>query len=107
MREGTTQSVDPDGTICFRIEEVELTAEERERQRLHDAARGRNETWLAGQWARLIPACLGRWLAVGGQEAFVAETRDAALAWIRVNHAGDPGAFVDLVSPAWKVLFEG
>jgi hypothetical protein len=54
----------------------------------------------------LVPGCLGQWLAVGGQAAFIAATREVALKWLEENHADDPGAFVDRGNPAWKVLFE-
>lgn len=107
MKEITYQTVDPDGTICFRIEEVPLTAEEREQKRRHEEGRERNEAWLRSQWPRLIPACLGNWLAVGGQEAFVAATQEEALAWVRANHANDLGAFVDRIDPYWTALYEG
>src|SRR4051795_6390776 len=87
----THHSTDPDGTICCRIEEVEFTPEERERERRHAESLAANEAWLRGQWPRLIPECLGQWLAVGGRQAFVSATREEAMAWLKANHPDDPG----------------
>jgi hypothetical protein len=107
VKDVITQSVDPDGTICFRLEEVDLTAEELSIVQAYEESLARNEGWLSTQWPRLIPACLGQWLAVAGQEPFVARTREAAEAWVKAKHADDPGAFVDHVAPFWKDYYEG
>lgn len=56
-----------------------------------------NGDWLEGHWSDLLPAARGRFIAVAGGEGFVAETAQAAWAWVDKNHPGDAGAFVQYV----------
>jgi hypothetical protein len=62
-------------------------------------AHRRNADWLQGQWPNLLPQARGKRVAVAAQEAFIAETSEEALAWIRSRHPDDPGAFVQYVPP--------
>jgi hypothetical protein len=59
----------------------------------------RNRDWLASQWSSLLPQALGKYVAVGDQQAQLAGTSEEAWAWIRSNHAEDRGAFVQYVLP--------
>jgi hypothetical protein len=80
------------------IEEV-TDPVECERARIAFAAFNRNIEWLQTQWPRLIPAALGKYVAVADQEAFLTETLQEALAWVREYHPDDKGSHVQFVSP--------
>ncbi|HET6883558.1 MAG TPA: hypothetical protein VFI31_25625 [Pirellulales bacterium] len=60
--------------------------------------RGRqNSQWLAAHWHELLPGARGRFVAVAGQEAFVADSADEAWASAKQRHPEDDGAFVQYV----------
>lgn len=62
-------------------------------------ARGRlNADWLAAHWPDLMPQVRGKFLAVAGQEAHIADTLDEACAWAKTAHPEDDGALVQYVS---------
>jgi hypothetical protein len=81
------------------VEYVEGTPEERARNVARSKAFWANTEWLSQQWDRLLPDARGKYVAVADREAFVAPTYAEAVAWIKANHPGDPGAFVEYVSP--------
>jgi hypothetical protein len=56
-------------------------------------AHRRNTNWLQYQWPWLLPQARGKYVVVADQEAFIAATREEAIAWIKANHPNDPGAF--------------
>jgi hypothetical protein len=60
----------------------------------------RNSEWLQAHWADLLPQALGRFVAVAGQEAFLADTPETAWAWVAAAHPEDRGAFVRYLRPA-------
>lgn len=63
--------------------------------------RGRqNSQWLAGHWHELLPGARGRFVAVAGQEAFVADSAEEAWASAQQAHPDDDGAFVQYVFAA-------
>ena len=64
------------------------------RVRLQDERHRRNTDWLQTQWPNLLPQARGKFLAVADQEAFIADTPEAAWAWIDKAHPGDNGAIV-------------
>lgn len=70
-----------------------------ERNRLQRERAERNWKWLEGHWPDLLPRAFGRFLAVAEQEAYVADTVDEALAWIRTRHPDDTGRIVEYVAP--------
>jgi hypothetical protein len=80
----------------FVIEDVADPAEVASFHAMLDAARA-NRDWLAGQWPRLLPGARGKYLAVAGREAFLAETADEARARARAAHPEDKGLFVQFV----------
>src|SRR5262245_43105440 len=62
----------------------------------HERGR-RNGEWLAAHWADLLPGACGRFVAVAGQEAFVADTAAEAWEWAKSTHPEDDGAIVQYV----------
>ena len=80
------------------IEQVDDAAEiDRVRAQVQ---RGRqNSEWLASHWADLLPNARGRFVAVAGQEAFVADTAEEAWGRAKGTHPNDDGAFVQYVIP--------
>ena len=59
----------------------------------------RNSKWLESHWADVLPQARGKFLAVAGQEAFVADSPEQAWAWAESTHPDDDGAFVQYVRP--------
>ena len=56
-----------------------------------------NADWLERHWCELLPRARGKFIAVADGEGFVAETVQAAWAWVDENHPEDGGAFVQYV----------
>jgi hypothetical protein len=69
-------------------------------QRQHEQAT-RNMDWLQAHWAELIPPNYGRYLAIAGQEAFLADTYQEAIERAQAAHPEDEGVFCWHLSP-WK-----
>jgi hypothetical protein len=82
----------------FIIEEVNDPAEAERARARHERLR-RNSRWLESHWPEVLPGARGRFLAVAGQEAFVADTPEEAWAMARAAHAEDDGAFGQYVRP--------
>ena len=80
----------------FIIEEVTDPVEVA-RFREQDAQHKRNSDWLQAHWADVLPQARGKFLAVAGQEAFIADTAEQAWALAVAAHADDKGAFVRYV----------
>jgi hypothetical protein len=68
------------------------------RIRARDERAKRNSDWLQAHWGDLLPQARGKFLAVAGQEAFLADTPEEAWAWAGAAHPEDDGAFVRYVS---------
>ncbi len=66
------------------------------RQAQDERAR-RNSDWLASHWADLLPAVRGKYVAVAGQEAFVADTPEEAWDLAMAAHPEDDGAIEQYV----------
>ena len=64
----------------------------------HEQA-GRNSDWLQAHWNDVLPQAYGKFIAVAGQEAFIAQTPRAAWDWARAKHPDDRGALVEYVIP--------
>jgi hypothetical protein len=75
------------------------------RHHTQDERQKRNLAWLESHWGQLLPQARGHFLAVADEQAFIAESADAAWEWIDVNHPNDPGAFVQhvLAKPAVRI----
>jgi hypothetical protein len=81
------------------IEEVANALDvERHRRQLEQARR--NSDWLADHWPQLLPQARGKFIAVGGQEAFIADTAEAARRLARSAHPSDQGILVQYVFPS-------
>lgn len=59
----------------------------------------RNWDWLQAHWCELLPNAHGKFVAVADEQAFIADSLDAALAWIRAEHPDDDGHIVEYVLP--------
>jgi hypothetical protein len=80
---------DPD----FIIEEVS-DPDEIMRSRAQDERHCRNSAWLQAHWRDILPQARGKFVAVAGQEAFIADTPTEAWAWVVATHPEDIGAIV-------------
>jgi hypothetical protein len=75
------------------IEEVS-DAHEAARVQAQDARHRLNNAWLQTHWDEVLPQARGKFLAVAGQEAFIAQTPEEAWAWVDATHPEDDGALV-------------
>jgi hypothetical protein len=69
------------------------------RCRAQDERVKRNSDWLQAHWAELLPQARGKFVAVAGQEAFIADTADTAWRMARAAHPEDDGAISQYVFP--------
>lgn len=51
----------------------------------------RNSEWLQAHWPELRPKARGRFIAVAGQEAFIADSPEEVLALAKAAHPDDDG----------------
>jgi hypothetical protein len=58
-----------------------------------------NGDWLQAHWPELLPNARGKFLAVAGQEAFLAQSPKEALTLARAAHPQDDGVIVEYVRP--------
>ncbi len=70
-----------------------------ERARDHDRRLKRNLDYLNASWDDLRPRECGRFVAVAGQELFIADTYQEALDMARAAHPDDDGYWVQRVTP--------
>lgn len=68
-----------------------------ERARQQDARHRKNSEWLASHWDELLPQARGKFIAVAGQQAFIAQTAEEAWSWTRRTFPDDNGAIVRFV----------
>src|SRR5215510_12921683 len=83
----------------FIIEEV-TDPNEIAHARAQDERHRRNNEWLQAHWADVLPQARGKFLAVAGQEPFIADTPAAAWTWIDAAHQEDDGAIVQYIRRA-------
>jgi hypothetical protein len=82
----------------FILEEVtDPVAIAQHRQRREQAQL--NIDWLQAHWPDLLPQTLGKFLAVAGQEAFIANTPREAIALAQAAHPDDKGSLIQYVRP--------
>jgi hypothetical protein len=66
----------------------------------------RNSDWLQAHWSDLLPQARGKYLAVAGEEAFVADTPEEARAMAHAAHPDDDGALSRYVFPnIWPRIY--
>lgn len=78
------------------LEEVTDPAEI-ERSQLQFERGRRNMKWLEAHWQQVLPSARGKFIAVAGEEAFVANTPEIAWEMAGRAHPEDNGAFVQYV----------
>ena len=59
----------------------------------------RNLDWVKSHWDDLAPRAVGKFVAVAGQEAFIADTALGARQWVNSAHPEDRGAWVYFMRP--------
>jgi hypothetical protein len=69
------------------------------RCREQDERAKRNSVWLQAHWTVLLPQARGKFVAVAGQEAFIADTAGEAWRMARAAHPEDVGAISQYVFP--------
>jgi hypothetical protein len=82
----------------FTIEEVQDEQEIADSRAQHEQAR-RNSEWLQAHWQDLLPQALGKFLAVAGQQAFLADSPEQAWEQAQSAHPEDRGILVQYVRP--------
>jgi hypothetical protein len=70
-----------------------------ERSRAQSERFRRNSDWLQAHWGDVLPQARGKFLAIAGQEAFIADTSEEAWAKAKAAHPEDDGAFSQYVFP--------
>ena len=80
------------------FEEVPASART-ERDRLGAEQFHRNVKWLEAHWGDVLPQARGKFIAVAGQEAFMADTGEEAEARAKAAHPEDEGILVQYVLP--------
>lgn len=73
--------------------------EEVARARAQHERQLRNSHWLQAHWADVLPQARGKFVAIAGEEVFIAETPAEAWAWVDAQHPEDNGALVQYVFP--------
>jgi hypothetical protein len=87
------------------VELVEPSAVSAQARAQYERAK-RNSDWLQAHWPDLLPQARGKHLAVAGQEAFLADTPDAARAMAKAAHPDDDGALSQYVFPnTWPRIY--
>ena len=82
----------------FKLTEVTNPDEIARFHRVEEQGRANSE-WLQARWVDLLPAARGKFLAVAGQQAFVADTGSEAEALACAAHPDDEGILVQYVLP--------
>lgn len=82
----------------FTITEVQ-DEQEIVRFRAQDEQARRNSEWLQRHWQELLPQALGQFLAVAGQQAFLADTPEQAWRLAQQAHPHDQGILIQYVRP--------
>ena len=82
----------------FQIEEINDPVEVA-RCKAQDERSRRNSDWLQAHWADLLPQARGKFVAVAGQEAFIADTHEEAWAMARKAHPEDDAPLASTSSP--------
>jgi hypothetical protein len=82
----------------FLIEEVTDPDEIARHKAQRERAR-RNRDWLQAHWPDLLPQARGKFIAVAGQEAFIADSPEEAWQMAKAAHPDDDGAIDQYVRP--------
>lgn len=90
----------------FVLEEVNDPAVAARLRAQHERAR-RNSDWLQEHWGEVLPQARGKFLAVAGGEAFIAEGLGEARGWAISTHPEDDGFLIQYVRPERGPRFYG
>ena len=82
----------------FIIEEV-TDADEIARFKAQNEQFERNTDWWQAHMKEFLPQAFGKFVAIAGQEAFLANTPEEAWKWVETKHPEDQGALVHYVRP--------
>lgn len=82
----------------FTITEVQ-DEQEIARFRAQDEQARRNSKWLQAHWQELLPQACGKFLAVAGQQGFIADTPEQAWRLAQEAHPQDHGILMQYVRP--------
>jgi hypothetical protein len=69
------------------------------RSRAQNERADRNMAWLEAHWADLLPQAYGKFVAVAGQEAFIADLPGEARKLAKAAHPEDDGVIGQYVMP--------
>jgi hypothetical protein len=75
--------------IPLKVVEEVTDPVEIERHRRISEAFAKNVAWLDAHIDELLPRIRGKYIAIAGQELFVADTPEEACAWARATHPED------------------
>ncbi len=67
----------------------------------------RNADWLQSHWQELLPGAYGKYLAVAGQQAFLADSGEESLMLAKAAYPHDRGVFMQYVIPTGTVTIYG
>jgi hypothetical protein len=93
---GAETNTDRTSEAQFVVEEV-TDPVEIARFRAQDERFRRNSDWLAAHWDDVLPQARGRFLAVAGQEPFIADSPEDAAAMAKAAYPDDTGLLVRYV----------
>ena len=67
----------------------------------------KNVKWLHSHWSNVLPQGMGKYIAVAGEEPFIADSRDEAERMAREAHPEDQGVYVHRPRPETGPRFYG
>lgn len=85
-------------SLSVTVEEVTDPVEIKRIHSQHEHFR-RNAAWLESHWRDVTPHAFGKFIAVAGAEAHIADSAEAAWAWADAAHPEDSGPLVEYVLP--------
>jgi hypothetical protein len=67
----------------------------------------KNVDWLSSHWAEVLPAAYGKYVAVAGQQAFIADDWREAERLARDKYPDDKGLYIRYVNPHQGIRLYG
>jgi len=94
IMKGRASMIEPKVVIEEVIDPIEIA-----RHREQDDQFKRNLDWIQSHWSEILPADYGKYLAVAGQQAFLADSPQEARALAEAAHPNDKGIWVHYLRP--------
>src|SRR4051812_30862787 len=91
--------------LVVREQADDPTANGRQRERARNEQAIRNTEWLLTHWPSYVPQARGKHLAIAGEEPFIADTQEEALALARAAHPEDEGIVYRYVYPDGSLAY--